>query len=132
SQEVRHAHAGDGDGVLECQEKSTACPILGRHLDDVLAVEKDLAPRHLVARMAHQGVRERSLTRTVWSHERVDLALGNDQVEPAQNLLVFDRDVQVANLQLRLCHAPSSLEYRLRLVILSLPSVRRFCQPFCY
>ena len=60
-----------------------------------LAVERDRALGHLVVRVAHQGVAQRALARAVGAHQGVDLALADRQVDPLEDLLAVDGDVQV-------------------------------------
>ena len=62
------------------------------------ALENDLPFGHLVARVAQNRVGERGLARPVGAHQRVDLALGDGQVDAAQDLALLGADVQVSNL----------------------------------
>src|SRR3712207_8239241 len=48
-------------GVLEGEEHAELGPLVRLHLEHVLVLERHRAARHLVARMAHEDVRERAL-----------------------------------------------------------------------
>ena len=70
----------------------------GDGVGDVLALEQDLALGDLEVGVAHDRVGERRLARAVRPHQRVDLALADDQVEAAQDLLLACADVKVSDL----------------------------------
>ena len=55
----------------------------------------------LVGRVAEQGVGQGRLARAVGAHEGVELALADDQVDPAQDLGAVDGHVQVLDLEKR-------------------------------
>src|SRR5205085_4671727 len=73
---------------------------VGRPLRDVLALEDDLPVRDLEVRVPHDHVREGRLAGPVRTHQRMDLALADDQVEAAEDLLLPRPDAKVLNLQL--------------------------------
>ena len=84
--------------VLEGEEHAEPRPLVGLELQHVLAHELDGAVRDLVARMAHEHVRERALARPVRAHDGVDLALAHLEVEALEDLAALDLDVQVVYL----------------------------------
>ncbi len=100
AQEARHGHAGNGVRVLKREKEAALGPLVGFHLDDVLAVEEDLALGDLVGRMAHERVGERRLAGAVRPHDRVHLVRVDGQVDAADDLrAVLERDVQVLDLE---------------------------------
>ena len=64
-----------------------------------LAVERGRALGDLVVRVAHQGVAQGALARAVGPHQGVDLALADREVDPLEDLLAVDGDVQVVDLR---------------------------------
>jgi hypothetical protein len=74
---------------LERHEQPHPRAVLGRRLGDVLALEVDRPLADLEAGMAHDHVRERRLAGPVGSHERVDLALRDVEVEALEDVLVL-------------------------------------------
>ena len=50
--------------ILEREEEAALGALVCLHLEDVLAVEEELALGDLVGGVTHQGVRERGLART--------------------------------------------------------------------
>ena len=98
AQVLGDGHAGNRDGVLEGHEQAHAGALVGVGLGDVLAAPDDLALGDLEARVAHDHVRERRLARAVRSHQGVDLAAADGQVDAAQDLLLTGADVKVSDL----------------------------------
>ena len=72
--------------------------LVGRQVQDVLALVEDLPRGHLVAGAARQHVGERRLPRSVRAHDGVDLALVDAEVETLEDLLTLDLDVEVLDL----------------------------------
>jgi len=99
AQEVGIAHPGDFDRVLEGQEQPLARPLLGVELEEIAAAVVDLARGDLVPLAARERLGERALAGPVRTHDRVDLAGADAQVDPVQDLLALDRDVQVLQLE---------------------------------
>ena len=62
-------------------------PVLGLHLQQVLAIKPSLALSDLVKRIAHQHGTQRRLARTVWTHDGMRLTVVDDQVDTLQYLL---------------------------------------------
>ena len=103
AQEARDRDARDRVRVLEGQEEPALRALVGPQLDEVLAVEQDLALGDLVGRVPHQRVGERRLARAVRAHDRVLLVQVDRQVDALDDLgAVFERDVEV--LDLEQCH----------------------------
>ena len=74
-------------------------PFVGLELEQVDAVDGRRALGDFVIRVAHQGVAQRALARAVRPHQGMDLALADRQVDPFEDLLAIDRDVQVVDLE---------------------------------
>ena len=88
--------------VLEGEEEPALGALVGLQLDDVLAVEQDLALGDLVGRVAHQRVGERALAGAVRPHDRVHLVRVDREVDAADDLgAVLDRHVEVPDLEER-------------------------------
>ena len=86
--------------VLKCKEEALLRPLVGLDVDDVLAVEEDLAVGDLIGGVAHDRVGERRLTRPVGAHDRVDLVRVHGEIDALDDLgPVLERDVQVLELQ---------------------------------
>ena len=119
AQEVDHLHARDRGRVLERQEEAALGALVGRHLEDVLALPEDAPLRDLVLGVAGDRVGERRLTRAVRPEQRVDLALLHLEVEALEDLSPGDVDVQVVDDQRVLSHeqvpaSPSNKSSRAR------------------
>ena len=94
--------------VLEREKEALLGPLVGFHLDEVLAVEEDLALGDLVGRMAHERVGERALAGAVRSHDCVHLARVDRQVDTADDFRpVLQRNVEVLDLEERQVVSPS-------------------------
>src|ERR687894_423259 len=98
AQEVSHRDPGHLARLLEGEEHAEPRPLVGLELQDVLAEELDGAVRDLVARVAHEHVRERALARPVRAHDGVYLALAHLETEALEDLAALDLDVQVVYL----------------------------------
>ena len=98
AQEVDDGDAGDRGWVLEGHEQAGAGTLVRVCLGHVLAQEEDLAVGDLVARVAHDRVRQRGLARSVGSHQGMDLTARDRQVDTAQDLLALDVHMQVLDL----------------------------------
>ena len=98
SQVLGDGHAGHRDRVLEGHEQTHPGALVRIGVGDVLALPDDLAVGHLEARMPHDCVGERRLAGPVGSHQGVDLALVDDEVEAAQDLLLTGADVEISDL----------------------------------
>ena len=94
-QEVDVAHAGDLHRVLERQEDSLAGPLLRRHGQQVGALVQHLAGGDLIAGAPREDMGQSALARAVGPHDGVHLARSHAEVEPAQDLGLSDRHVEV-------------------------------------
>ena len=100
AEELDDRDARDRLGVLEGEEEPGARALVGRPVGDVLAAEEDLALGDAVAGAAHDERGEGRLARAVGAHERVDLALVDDEVDArAGSSTPSAIDVQVAQLE---------------------------------
>jgi len=98
-EEVVEADAGQLDRVLQREEEAVGGALVGRQPEQLLAVDGDRPAGDDVVVAAHQHVRKGRLPRAVRSHERVDLARTDLEVDPAQDLLARHRGVQIRDLQ---------------------------------
>ena len=68
---------------------------------NVLTLEQNPAVGHLEAGVTHDRVGERRLAGPVRTHQRVDLALADLEIEAAEDLLLADADMEIADLEQR-------------------------------
>src|SRR4029079_9128633 len=73
--------------------------LVGRQGENVLAVEQHLALGDDVIGLAGEHMREGRLARTVGAHDGVDAAPADRKLEPVEDLLAVDLDVQVFYFQ---------------------------------
>ena len=98
-QEVGVVHAGDLDGVLEGHEDAFARPLVGIHLEEVLALEQHRAAGHFVFRMAGQRPRQGALAGAVGPHDGVHLAGVHREIDAAEDLFAFGLYLQIGYLK---------------------------------
>jgi hypothetical protein len=91
-------HAGHLGGVLHDEVETGDGALPRRHGQDVLAVEQHRPAEHLVAGLAHDDGRQRALAGAVGTHDRVDLARPDGEIDPVEDLLAGDRG-EVADLE---------------------------------
>ena len=103
AQEVGHFHARNRDRILKGQKQAEPGPLVRIEGQQIGAVDFDFAAGDLVFRVPRQSVRERALARAVGSHQGVDFARADLQIDPVENWQILDRDVQIRNSQ-RLSH----------------------------
>jgi hypothetical protein len=89
AQEGHVADAGDLDRVLEGEEQPVGGTLLRVHLQQVLAVQRGRAVRHLVAGAARQYVGKGRLARAVRPHDRVHAARFDIEVDALEDDFVF-------------------------------------------
>ena len=87
--------AGDFDRILEREEHALGGALVGRHLQQVFALEQDFAAGDFVARLAGDDVGERRLAGAVRPHDRVHFARVHGQRKPVENLTLLDTDLQI-------------------------------------
>ena len=73
------AHARDRGRILKREEESRLGALLRLHVQEVTALEEDLAAGHLERWMAGQYLRERALSRPARSHDDSKLSSGDIQ-----------------------------------------------------
>ena len=103
-QEVSHLHARNGHRPLKRQENARAGTLAGIHRQHVVAAlfvfQRDRALGDDIARVPHDGVSQRALSRAVGSHQGVDFSALDLQVHAAQDLLaVGSRHAQIVDFQ---------------------------------
>ena len=99
---AQERHGGDArnfERILERQEQALGGALVRLHLQNVLAVEQDLAFGRLVAGFAGHHIGERRLARAVRAHDGVHLTLVHGEVETVEDLLAVDRDVQILDFK---------------------------------
>src|SRR5215211_4408746 len=100
AQVLRDGDAGDRDRVLKRHEEAHPSALVGIRIGDFLAVEADRAGGYLQPGVAHDRVGERRLARSVGTHQGVDLATVDAEVETLEDLLALGADVEVSDLEL--------------------------------
>src|SRR5262245_48829566 len=98
-EEVGVVYPWNLDRVLESHENTFPSAVFRRHLQQILALIQDFSLCDLVAFAARQNLRQRALARSIGSHDCVDLAGVDPQIDPLQNLLAADASVQILDLQ---------------------------------
>ena len=95
AQEIHGGDAGNFDRILERQEHALGGALVRRHLEQVLALEQDLAAGDLIAGLAGDDVGQRRFAGAVRPHDRVDLALVHGERQPVENLTLLDTNLQI-------------------------------------
>ena len=91
--------AMDGRRPLEGHADAQPGPLVGGHRGDVHSLEQDPAPRHGVAGEAHERHEQGRLAGAVGAEENEGLTLVDVQVDPLEDFLVADTDMQVFYLK---------------------------------
>jgi hypothetical protein len=99
AQEGHGGDAGNLDRILERQEHALRGALVGIHLQQVLALEQDLAVGNLVAGLAGDDVGERRFAGAVRPHDRVNLALVHGQRQPVEDLTLLDTNLQILHFK---------------------------------
>ena len=95
---AQERHGGDTRDfhrILEREEYALGGTLIGRHLQQVFAVEQDLAAGNFVARLAGDDVRQGGFAGAVRPHDGVDLALVHGKRQPVENFTILDTDLQI-------------------------------------
>ena len=93
--EVDHRHTGNLHRLLEGQEESLVRPFFRFHGQQVLAVERHAATRHLVCGVSHQHITQRALSGSVLPHQGMYLPRVYRQVDTLQYLFAIDTGMQI-------------------------------------
>ena len=99
-EEVGVADAGDLDGILEGEEEPSRARSSGSMLQQVLALEEDLALGDLVGVAAGEDAGQGALAGAVGPHDGMDLAGVDLEVDAAEDFLVVDAGVQVDDVSI--------------------------------
>ena len=86
---------GISSGYWKARNTPEAARSSGLNLEDVHAVEQDLAVEDLIILLAGDDVGQRRLAGAVGAHDGGDFAVLNGEVETVEDLLVLDGDGQV-------------------------------------
>src|SRR5690606_13480241 len=97
---VLEAHPGHLGRVLHREVEAGAGPLPRRQGEEVLAVAGHGPAEDLVAGPAGDDVGEGRLAGPVGTHDRVDLAAADDEVDPVEDLLAGDGGSQAFDAQL--------------------------------
>ena len=97
--EVHHAHTRYLYGLLKTEEDALMSTFLRLQSQKVLSIKEDAARGDLVSRMSHYDIAERTLSRSVQSHDGMHLAIPDGEVHTLQYFLAIDAGMQVLNLQ---------------------------------
>ena len=97
TQKIKIAHTGNLDWILKCEEYAFSCADLRRHLTKIASLKAQLISDNVIGIAAGQNLRERTLARTIRSHDRVNLAGANVEFETAKDRLSINGCGQVAN-----------------------------------
>ena len=95
AKEVRNGDTGNLYGILKREEDSALCSDLRIHVEQVLSVIGDGAPRHFVRRVPGQNLGERRLARAVGPHDGVHFARVHLERNAAQNFPIADAGMQI-------------------------------------
>jgi hypothetical protein len=85
--------------ILEAEEHALRGTLVRIEREQILAVERDGAVRHLIARPPGKDVGQRRLTRPVRPHDGVDLARVQGETDTLEDRLAVDRCVKVSDLK---------------------------------
>ncbi len=99
---AQEGHSGDARNfhrILEREEHALGGTLVRRHLQQVLALEQDLAAGDFIARLAGDHVRQRRLAGAVRPHDRVDLAFVHGERQPMEDLAILDTNLQVFDFE---------------------------------
>ena len=102
-EEVGVYHAGDLNRILESQKKALPRSLFRLHRRQIAALVEDAPARDDVSLTARQRVGKRTLARPVRAHYGMHLSWWDPQIEPSQDFLAVNIDVQVFDPQ----HDPS-------------------------
>ena len=81
TQKIGIGHAADLAWILHAQKKTGLASFIHIHGQYITAVQQDLAGSDRVLRIAHDGRQQRAFAVAVWSHQRMCLALADDEAE---------------------------------------------------
>src|SRR5438105_12123607 len=85
-EKIARRDTGDFHGILKAKKNPLASALLGRHFENVFALECDGPLSDLVKFAPSENLAERRLARTVPSHDGVDFARLDDQVDAFKNI----------------------------------------------
>ena len=99
AEEIGVADARQLDRILEGEEQAGRRTLLWLHGQDVLAEEGDRAARDLIALTAGEHIGERRFARAVGTHDGMNLALGDREIDALEDFLIIDRGRQALDFQ---------------------------------
>src|ERR1041385_8606101 len=99
AEEIGVGDAADRDGVLERDEHAFARAFLRLHREQVPTLEQYGSLDHGVGGVPAEHLGERTLPRAVRAHDGVHFPGAHRQIDAAQDLVAFDRRVEVLYLE---------------------------------
>ena len=96
AQERHGGDAGDFQRILEGEEQAGGGALVGRHVEDVLAVKAHFARSRRVVGLAGEHIGERRFAGPVRAHDGVHLAGIHREIETFEDFFAVDFDVQVS------------------------------------
>jgi hypothetical protein len=98
--EERHGrHARDLERVLEGQEQPFRGALVGLHLEEVFAIEQDLALRDLIFVLAGDDIGKGRFAGAVRPHDGGDFACLHGKGHPLEDRLAVNLGVEVTNFE---------------------------------
>ncbi len=85
--------------ILEREEDALGGTFVGRHLQEVLALEQDLAAGDLVTGLAGDDMAQRRFAGAVRPHDGMHLALVHGQRKPVENFTLLDTNQQIFDFE---------------------------------
>ena len=98
-QKRRISNARQFDRVLKRQEDAVAGALFRCHFQKILTVIGDTAAGYFITIPARQHIGQGRFPGPVWSHDRMDFARVDFQIDPVQDLLAIHFGGQVFDFQ---------------------------------
>jgi hypothetical protein len=99
AEEVGVADAGDFVRVLEGKEEAGAAAGIDGHVEDVFAIEEDLAAGDFVVFVAAEDLAQSAFARTVRAHDGMDFTGVDGEIEAFEDFAAGDLSVEVFDFE---------------------------------
>ena len=93
TQKGHTANARQFDRILKGQEHPCPGALICFHFQNRLAIKQYIAFGYLIAITAGQHIGQGGFTRSIWPHNRMNLAAVNGQINPVQDFCIANRGV---------------------------------------
>src|SRR5207245_2555839 len=103
-EEISAVHAGDLDGILEGEEETLPRSLLRVEGEKILALVQDRTAGDLVAFPPGENGRQCALAAAVRSHDGMDFARPDDEVDAFEDCFLPHTGLEVLDLKDRLVH----------------------------